>query len=204
MRKPKLITSEAKYYFALAVVGALSIYFFFYQQINSNFTWILGNEYDSVIQAVLLSHWYRVFEFNQDWTRPLYFYPHANVLGYNDGYFIYGVMGALYRLLGFDLLVSQELVHVTVKSIGFLSMATLLGRLRQRSIITLLGASLFTLFISSGNVQHGQLLSVSFAPLFVLLLLEVLRAISESQARNALLYWVLFSALYGAMLLTGF
>lgn len=188
----------------MAAVGVLSIYFFFYQQINSGFSRILGNEYDSVIQAVLLSHWYRVFEFGQDWTRPLYFHPHTSVLGYNDGYFIYGVISTLYRLLGFDLFVSQELTHVAVKAVGFLSMAALLGRLQQKNIVALLGAAMFTLFISSGNAQHGQLHCVAFSPLLTLLLIEVLRSISQGRAMALAFYWVAFSAVYGSLLLTGF
>ncbi|AIY44138.1 Permease of the drug/metabolite transporter [Collimonas arenae] len=205
IKKIEPATQSTSYYFFLIAIGMLSIYFFFYQQINSHFSWIFGGDYDAVIEAVLVSHWYRVFEFNQAWNQPLYFYPYQDILGYNDGYFLYGVIGIPYRLLGFDLLVTQELVHMTVKAIGFLSMATLLGRLQQKNIIALLGAALFTLFLSSSaRAEHAQLFSVAFLPLLAFLLLETVQSVFSSKRKAMLLYSTAFSLLYGAMLITGF
>lgn len=205
IKNPKNALQETNYYFLLIAVGTLSIYFFFYQQIHSHFSWIFGGDYDAVIEAVLVSHWYHVFDFRQGWNQPLYFYPYQDVLGYNDGYFLYGLLGIPYRLLGFDLLVAQELVHMTVKAIGFLSMAALLGRLQKKNIVTLLGAALFTLFISSSaRADHGQLFSVAFAPLLAFLLLEAVQSVFLGKKMAMFLYGASFSILYGAMLITGF
>lgn len=205
MKNLKSPAQETSYYFLLIAAGMLSIYIFFYQQIHSNFSWIFGGDYDAVIEAVLVSHWYHVFESSQIWNQPLYFYPYQDVLGYNDGYFLYGLIGIPYRLLGFDLLVAQELVHMTVKAIGFVSMAAFLGRLQQKNLVTLLGSALFTLFINSSiHAYHGQLFSLGFVPLLALLLLEAVRSVFARQKKAMLLYGAAFSLMYGALLITGF
>lgn len=205
MANLKKITQEGLHYFLMAVIGAITIYLFFYQQINSGFTRIFGDDYDGVIEAVLVSHWYRVFQFHHVWNQPLYFYPYPDTLGYNDGYFIYGLIAAAYRVLGWNVLVSQELMHISVKAIGFFSMAALLSRLQQKNVIAILGAALFTLCInSSESAGHGQLLGVAFAPLLAFLLLGTVRNILASEKKSIVLYGAGFSLLYGATLLTGF
>jgi len=205
MTNLKKITQEGLHYLLIAVIGAITIYLFFYQQINSGFSWIFGDDYDGVIEVALVSHWYRVFQFHHVWNLPQYFYPYQDTLGYNDGYFLYGLIAAAYRVLGFNVLVSHELMHISVKAIGFLSMAALLGRLQQKNIIALLGAALFTLSINSAaSAGHGQLLGVAFAPLLALLLLETIRNILAGEKKSILLFGAGFSLLYGATLLTGF
>jgi hypothetical protein len=197
--------AQTLYRMLAVVVCAISIYLFFFRQINTRFTWLFGEEYDAVIEAVLVSHWFHVFQFAHHWNEPLYFYPYRDILGYNDGYFLYGLLSIPFRLAGFNLLVSQELVHMVVKIIGFASMVALLGRLQTKNIAQLLGAALFTLCISSStHAAHGQLLCVAFAPLVSLLLLDLYRSIVTGNGRGTLTYGIAFSVLYGALLLTGF
>ncbi|POR55909.1 hypothetical protein B0G62_101305 [Paraburkholderia eburnea] len=198
--------SPGKLYYCLAlVVGAAAIYLFFYKQFNTGFEWIFGEEYDAVISAILISHWYHVFTLQHIWNEPLYFYPYKDILGYNDGYFVYGLIGIPFRLIGVNLLVTQELVHITVKVIGFVSMAALLSRFQKASPAHLLGAALFTLSISSSTqAAHGQLLGVAFAPLLGLLLWGFFCHLRAGDKKRTLLYGVSFSVLYGALLLTGF
>ncbi len=195
----------AGYHVWLSAIAVLSIYLFFFQQFNSGFAVIFSNAGDGVIEAVLVSHWYHVLNLTAAWNEPAYLYPAADTLGYNDGYFLYGLIAAFYRLLGCNLLLAQELMHVTVKSIGFFSMAALLNRLQGRRLINLLGAMLFTLWLSS-SVQggHGQLFEVAFAPLLTLLLLQMVSAISEGSARRSLSWGIGFAVLYDSLLLTGY
>src|SRR5574338_322498 len=120
---------NASYGLLFFVMAGLTLATFFFRQIHSNFGLIFGDEIDAVIEGVLVSHWYGWLAGLRSWRDPLYFFPHGGVLGYNDGYFLYGLLSAPFRFMGFNLLVSQELVHFLVKMIGFVGMAALLNRL---------------------------------------------------------------------------
>lgn len=191
--------------FFLGAVAA-SIYLFFFKQFDSNFELIFGDKYDAVIESILVSHWYHVLHFSQIWNQPLYFFPHHDVLGYNDAYFIYGIIASIYRVLGYNLLVSQELTHITVKVIGFISMALLLKRInRGHYFINVISSMLFTLFISSTNqAYHGQLFAVAFAPFLTILLIGLTQSIKSASKKQVCLYGFSFALLYDALLLTGF
>ena len=203
------LESEVKKMFRLIFfLGVLiaSIYLFFFKQFNSDFTFIFGDKYDAVIEAVLVSHWYHVLLFSQIWNQPLYFFPHQDVLGYNDAYFIYGIIASIYRVLGYNLLISQELTHITVKAIGFISMVLLLKRINHgHYLINIISSMLFTLFISSTNqAYHGQLFAVAFAPFLTILLIGLVQAIKSASKKQVYLYGFSLAILYDALLLTGF
>ena len=51
-----------------------------------------GDFANSLIQAARLEHWFGVFRGTYHWRDPTFFYPEKNVLGYNDAYFLYGVL----------------------------------------------------------------------------------------------------------------
>lgn len=198
--------STILYYFAFAIFAAASIFLFFYKQFYSGFGIIFGDEFDANIEVFLTSHWFGWFFDGRNWNEPLYFYPHANTLGYNDGYFMYGIISIPFRLIGLDVITSQEMVHVTVKLIGFISMVFLMNHLTQsRTIFSLLGATLFTLIISSSiQASHGQLFVSSFAPLLALLMLKSIEGIRSGNKLKLITYGTIFAAIYSALFLTGF
>lgn len=187
-------------------IGALSIYLFFFRQFNTHFTLLFGDQFDAVIEAVLVSHWYHVLQFTQGWNQPLYFYPHHDVLGYNDAYFLYGLIASIYRVLGYNLFISQELMHITVKVIGFISMAVLLRRIIPgKTFINVMSATLFTLCINSSNqAYHGQLFLVAFAPMLTLLLIGMIEAIKNASMTRVYIYGIASALFYDALLITGF
>lgn len=193
------------HYSVALVAGCASLYLFFFKQINNGFSYIFGDKYDAVIESVLVSHWYHVLGFTQAWNQPLYFYPYPDVLGYNDGYFLYGLIGAAYRVMGFDIFHAQALVHVTVKALGFVSMLILLNRLHGRSLINALGAALFTLAINSSvQAVHGQMLAIAFSPLLTMLLLGGVRAAVVGARKAFLLYGLVFVSLFNSLLITAY
>ena len=197
--------SDILLYVAVLLAGCASLYLFFHRQFDSGFAVVFGDEYDGVIEATLVSHWYHVLALAQSWREPPYFFPHQDVLGYNDGYLLYGLFGTVYRTVGFNIFQAQALVHITVKAIGFLSMVLLLNRLHGRSVINALGAALFTLAINSSmQAGHGQLLAIAFAPLLGLLLLGLVQAVAARAPKAALAYGFAFVALFNGLLLTGF
>lgn len=193
------------YFITTGLACCLSIYALFYWQINSHFSLIFGDELDTVIQSSLISHWYDVIGRHRVWNVPAYFYPHSDVLGYNDGYFLNGLIASVFRLAGFNYLVSNELCLMTFKIIGFLSMTALLNRLQPRWLINLVGAALFTLSINVTNqAGHGQLFSVSFAPLLALLLVNTVTFVDAGKRAKALLTGCAFFVLFNALLMTSF
>jgi hypothetical protein len=191
---------------AATLCGGLCLAFFFRGQIGNGFTLLLGDRHDAVIALSILEHWYNVLRGIEAWDRTAYFFPVPATLGYNDGYFLFGLLHAGFRAFGADPFLSGELVNVATRAIGFA--ATLaLGR-RALGLPfgwALLGAALFTI---SNNLfirgSHVQLFSVSFVPLLALLAHAALAALWEER-RTALLGWGAgFCLLFAACLLTGF
>src|SRR5215472_2645171 len=83
-------------------VGIVSVAFFFRYQIANGFTWLAGDRYDGFIELSILEHWYNVAQGFSHWSQMNYFYPVAGSLGYNDGYFFYGLIYAVFRWSGTD------------------------------------------------------------------------------------------------------
>ncbi|MDD5319235.1 MAG: GtrA family protein [Methylococcales bacterium] len=193
------------YYTALVSSGLISIYLFFYKQFNSNFSVLFGDPYDGVIEAVLVGHWYKVVSLLHHWNQPFFFYPHVNTLGYNDSYFIYGLLSLPFRFIGMNILITQEFVHVIVKATGFFSMVWLLNTITaKKSYINFFGAALFVLMINSSNqAYHGQLLSVAFSPLLFGIALKAITSI-DGRDKKFIVWGALFSIAYVAWLLTSF
>ncbi|MDL2354989.1 MAG: hypothetical protein QFF03_07005 [Pseudomonadota bacterium] len=160
-------------------MGALVVALFFRQQIVNGFTLLSSDRYDGVIFIALLEHWFNVLRGLAEWNRPHYFFPYAKTLGYNDGYFLYGLIYALFRGGSLDPLLSGELVNVVLKALGFGAFLLAARRMLGLSFWwALLGAALFTLANNSYvQVGHAQLLAVAFVPLEALLMHEAWQAL---------------------------
>lgn len=199
-------TQQKKYYFFLILCAVFSVYLFFHVQFNGRFSYIFGDEYDSVIESFLVSHWFYVLSGERSWSNPLYFYPHEGVLGYNDAYFLYGLVASVYRLLGFNIFISQEFTHILFKIIGFFSMATLLNRLQSNKVVGVFGAMLFTLFISSSTAAyHGQLISLSLSPLLSLIIISCIHQYRQNKSHIRIFFTGCgFILLYSSWLMTSF
>ena len=103
----------------LFVFFFLSMGVFFREQICSGFANIIGDRYDGFIETSIQEHWYNVLK---GWSSPFYteyFYPYRNTLGYNDGYFLYGLVYSAIRWCGFDPFISGEIVNIVVRGSGF-------------------------------------------------------------------------------------
>ncbi len=198
----------AYYWLSFVGCGLGSVLLFFHRQFESCFAVIFGDQYDAVIEAVLVGHWFNVATFTSGWNSEFYFHPAADVLGYNDAYLVYGLLALPFRLLGMNLLMAQEYVHVMVKALGFASMAWLLTiLLHRRAWACLVGAALFTLMLNSSNQgSHGQLLSVAFAPLMLAIGIKAIGGITAAKENGrAFRNWgTLFAIAYAAWLMTSF
>ena len=189
----------------LVIGGAiLSGILFFWPEFRNGFSHIYSDAYDGVIEAILVSHWHWVFRGLRWWSEPSYFFPNQDTLGYNDSYFLYGVIASIFRALGADIFRAAELTSLTIKIFGYFSMYALLRRFKNQVLINLFVAMIFTVSLSSGNGQHAQLYSVAFAPFLIYLGLIASQSLSSGDKLKFTLIscgWVIF---YCAWLMTSF
>lgn len=206
MNSADSMTRSAGRALVATLCGALCLAFFFRGQLGNGFTLLLGDRHDGVIALSILEHWYNVLRGIEPWDRTAYFFPVPATLGYNDGYLLFGLIHAAFRVLGADPFLSGELVNLTTRAIGFAASLALGRRMLGLPFgWALLGAALFTI---SNNLfirgSHVQLFSVSFVPLLALLAHGALAALWEGR-RTALIGWGAgFCLLFAACLMTGF
>ena len=156
----------------LAIVACLLALLVFYRShLFSDPPRFTGDSADPLIQAARLEHWFGVFRGRYHWRDPIFFYPEKNVLGYNDAYFLYGVLYSVYRSFGLDQLLSMELTSAAFRAIGFLATWLLLRRYFGTGLFAAaLGSSLMTfsngMYLSAG---HTQLATLGLAPLAAVL-----------------------------------
>ena len=191
---------------AFVSVAVLSMAIFFRVSLISHFTALWGNDLDGGIEAAILEHWNNVLHGTEDWNRTSYFYPHADTLGYDDGYLLYGLMDAVVRSFGANVFAAPALVDMSVKVIGFAAMFVFLRRVAEcRFGFALFGSTLFTLAHNSFvSYPHEQLLSVAFAPLLGWLIWEAWRALSSGRPGRFVLWGGAAGLLWGAWLLTAY
>lgn len=192
-------------YIALAFGAyAVSIFIVFRFVFLSGFDLGFGNRGDALIEISILEHWRAVFGGIAVWNQPIYFHPHADTLGYNDGYFLSGAIYSLWRTW-LDPFLSDTLTAMTFRTIGFAATLWLVrGVLRWNWGAAILIAMLFTIsnnmFLQAG---HAQINSLALLPLLASLAVLAVRA--EIAGRPvAQLFAVLTAAVMGLWLITAF
>src|SRR4051812_36857890 len=166
---------------------ALADLVFFRVPIFNGFTRMWGDHLDGGIEATILEHWYNVVRGYSHWSQTNYFYPATRTIGYNDGYFLYGLIHSVFRLLGLDIIISSQLTDIVLKSTGFISFYLFV----RTAFFTcfayaVLGAAIFTIgHATFMHAFHQQLLSVCFAPLVAWLLILTYRALARLSASQA-------------------
>jgi hypothetical protein len=172
---------------------------FFWKQTITGFNFVFGKGYDVLIERFLVSHWVNVINGLENWNNPQYFYPYTDTLGYNDGYFLYGIIAWIFNIHSIS---GVDIIHAIIKTIGFYSMARLMLKVTKDFPISLLSAALFTLMINSSNqAGHGQLLLSSLSPLLVLPLSNLIDGILYRKhwmyiATNGILFNLLISLVF--------
>jgi hypothetical protein len=159
------------------VSGLLVTAIFFRVSLLSDGILGFGDAYDGLIAFSIIHHWYNVFQGVEHWRDLNYFYPYKDTLGYNDGYFLYGIFYSLIRLSKINPFLALEWVNVSIRLVGFYSFFYLCYRqLGLKFFICLLMATIFSLsnavYCEAG---HAQIFSVSFAPLLTIFLINYAR-----------------------------
>lgn len=190
----------------LSLACALCVAVFFRNQLANGFTLLLGDRHDAVIALSIMEHWRNVLAGAAEWSRTGYFHPVPATLGYNDGYFLFGLAYAAFRGLGADPFLGGELTNMAMRAVGFLGMHAACRRVLGLPFAwALLGAALFTL---SNNLfiraSHAQLFSVGFLPVLAVLLHGAGAALLARRPAALLAWGAGFVLLFAALLMTGF
>jgi len=181
-------------------------FIFFHQVVLSGFQKFTGDTWDTRIEISLLEHWRNVLTGISTWNSPLYFYPTNNVLGYNDGYFDYGLIYSLFRFLGFDWFQSYELVNLTIKWIGYIGFVLVSRKIFNiRFAFALAGGAIFFLLNSTYvHIGHAQLLTANFLPITIFFGNLFVKSLKESSTQRTAFWGSVAIFLYASWLMTAF
>jgi hypothetical protein len=140
------------------------------------------------------------------WNQPNFFYPYKDTLGYNDGYFLFGLIHVLFRYVGVDVFLSAEIVNIIIRITGFVSFYLLargIGGIRYGWCVV--GAVIFTIANNTYTQSyHVQLLSVAFSATFALLIRRGWVACERARHHAASGWLAGAAALLSALFMTSF
>lgn len=184
----------------------LSIGFFFRQQILNGFTVLSFDRFDGMLETAMLEHWNNFFHGRSHFNRMDYFYPTKDTLGYNDAFFLYGVIYTIARALGFNPFISSEIVNITILSIGFVSMT--LCAVVTVDLGLVVAGFVSSLFVLSSSLfiqlNHAQLLSVALAPLLTTLMYKFFLSLLDGSRKGIITFGVLAAVLHALWLFSTF
>jgi hypothetical protein len=181
-------------------------------QIGNGFTVLISDAADGMIQTSIMQHWYNVFSGLERWNTVAYFYPYQSTLGYNDAYFLSGLIFSGYHLFGIDPFLASELTSDTIRAVGFAAFVLFAREVLSFEFLwAVFGAFIFTISCNIYNQSgHAQLLTICFAPLLAWLLWRSLQASTANGTTPpqinmpATLWGMAAAVLYDGWLLTGF
>lgn len=203
MRLPKPVRAKTAAPCAF-IAYLMSMGIVFRDTILSNFDLGFGDRGDAIIEISILEHWRSVFLGLATWNRPFYFHPYADTLGYNDGYFLSGLIYSAWRS-SFDPFIADTLTAFTFKSIGYAATLWLVrGVLRwswgSAIVIAALATISNSMFVQS---IHAQIQTMALLPILAGLAIYTVRA-ERSERPVARLWAALAAVVMGAWLMTAF
>lgn len=178
----------------------------FSTQLLTGFGHVTGDRLDGLIQTSIFEHWFNVLRGRASWDTTAYFYPYRGTLAYNDGYLLYGMAYSVWRAMGMDPFLSDEMVAVILRIVGFVgAYGFARGVLSLPFPCAAFGAAMFTLSLNAYQQSaHMQILSVALGPVAALLAVRAMRALEAARRRAAVGWGAAFAVLAAAWLLTAF
>lgn len=181
-----------------------AIFLVFRAAITSGFDLGFGDRSDALIEISILEHWRAVLMGLAAWNQPLYFHPYADTLGYNDGYFLSGLIYSGWRIF-LDPFIADTMTALTYKTVGYVATLWLVrGVLRWEWGIAILIGTLATI---SNNMflqaVHAQIQSLALLPLLASFAILTIRAEIDREPR-ARVFAALAAILLGLWLVTAF
>jgi hypothetical protein len=174
----------------------------------SHFERIVGDTLDGELALAIDMHWSHVVNGTAiNWRTTDYFFPVPDTLGYNEGFFLNGLLLALLRRLGADPFLALQLVDWCLRAVGFASMYSLARRyFGWPTLINIVAASLFVTANCYYPHQaiHAQFLNCYWLPLLIILQIESFQAARSAAALRFLAWSAGFAILMGALLLSSF
>ncbi len=193
----KLPLTKLAWIFVAWVAGAT---LYFREQWLSGLHSLMGNDGDTRLMAYLCEHWFRVLHGQASWRSPAFFYPTKGVLGWSDTYFIYQMLYAPLRLVGFSPFTSLQWTIILFSLVGFVGFVYLM-RLAFRAplLVSCIGGLIFV-FPNDQYLHAGrfQLNGIYLVPLVLLCGLQAWRlaptrkAVSLALGASCGLLWALF------------
>ena len=185
----------------LACLGEL-----YARELTHGFRTLPGDLLDTRIADALQLHWWNVIAGGEPRRQPVFFHPTPDTLGFNDGYLLFGLFMAAFRLLGADVLLASELAGVPFQVAGFVGLYVL-GReaLALPRPFALLAAAVGVL--SNGihlEQAHQQLLTAYLAPVLGVLLWRAGARVRAGRTRSATIQASLAALLVSVWSLTAF
>ncbi len=169
----------------------------------TGFDGIFGDEGDGEIAIAIVEHWHRVFAGAAHWPDPSFFYPERGTLGFTDALFLYGLVHAALRAVGFDVFTSIMIIMAALAAIGFFGFLRLARRHFGLSMPwAALGAFLFA-FANMNAVKmiHAQAYAAMLLPVLCDLVLTAWKA--EGRSKAAVLV-AIAGLLHGLLFITAF
>ena len=187
-------------------LGVIAVGFLLRGPVLSGFEQVSADDLDGVLQLALLEHWRNVLAGEVAWHTPNFFHPIDGVLGYNDGYLLFGLAHAGFRALGFDAIVAQELVHISFRVLGFLGVWLAMRRCFGASLwMAAFAATLATVAnVVSITLGHSQLALSALTPFAFVLGRGALSGLRRGEPWRFGAYLVTLAVLFGFWLLSGF
>lgn len=190
---------------AFLLTYCIAMALFFRGVLRSGFDRGFSDRADGIIEISILEHWRNVLIGAAPWNVTNAFYPYPATLGYNDGYFLYGLVYSGWRVVA-DPFLADTLNLFTFKTIGFVAAYALVARsLRWGRGAGLFVALVFTnangLMVQAG---HAQLQSIALLPVAIILAVEICRAEGAGRRRVACSAAAGLALLLAAWLLTAF
>jgi hypothetical protein len=175
-------------------------------QFLSGFDTFFGNRGDARGFAYFCEHWYQSFLGKTSLLSPAIFYPTRGTLAYSDLMFGIAVPYSLFRVLGFKMFTSVEIVIILVTFLGYCTTFFLLYRtLRFGLAASCLGAMFFA-FSSPKFFQigHLQLQFVVLLPVLFALLITFGKEVETINEKRATLLLSLAALCFNLQLSTAF
>jgi len=188
-----------------ALTYAVAMLLVFRVPIASGFDLAFGERGDALIEMTILEHWRNVWTGVSPWNSGFYFHPYRGTLGYNDGYFLYGLSYSAWRMVA-DPFHADTLNILTFKTIGFAVAYHLVTRTLGWGRGSALLVALLWSIASNIHLQavHAQLQSVALLPVAMILAIDTVRAELRGERAGARGRAVALAALMAAWLMTSY
>ena len=169
---------------ALALFTVL-IEVLFFRNILTNDN-LIGSNGDARYIDLILEHYYRFLQGQENFTDLRCFYPVTNTISYSDMLLALAIPFCILRAMGASMFMANKIGLILIHALGTASTVFLLDRkMKLKPYATVIGTIIFCYATSlSTKTWHNQMLAVCLFPLMFILLWIFFENISKSNAKR--------------------